>query len=116
MIKLIVIILVIIFVYNSVKNKNVRSTDSVPEQPIDSSALGKCPKCGRDVYKSSNGYECKCKWFFSYRIKGTYIDEHNIRLILQGKKTDPLYFNWDNGKSGYARLYLQNDTLCWDFC
>jgi len=77
--------------------------------------VGKCPKCGKDVYAAENNYFCKCKWSFPRVVKGTVIDEKNMGLMLQGKKTEPLNFLWNNGKTGSARLFLKNDLLKWDF-
>lgn len=81
----------------------------------DKKVVGKCPMCGKDVYAADNNYFCKCKWSFPRVVKGTAIDEKNIALMLQGKKSNPLHFVWNNGKSGAAKLYLVKGELKWEF-
>lgn len=84
-------------------------------QGSERTVVGKCPKCGKDVYAADNNYFCSCKWSFPRVVKGTVIDEHNIGLMLQGKKSEALNFLWNNGKTGFARLYLVNAQLKWEF-
>ncbi len=59
-----------------------------PEEPIDSTRLGDCPRCGCPVIRGKRGYGCSawkagCTFVLWKEVEGVPLDEHQIRELLQ---------------------------------
>ncbi|MFV0591543.1 MAG: topoisomerase C-terminal repeat-containing protein [Draconibacterium sp.] len=91
--------------------KSFISLDFTPE------AFGSpCPKCGRDLNITPNGYSCQgykdeenpCKFFIHKEIMGVEISEDEVRNIIENG-TSSEYFEFE-GKKPFAAKLILNDT------
>lgn len=84
-------------------------------------AVGKCPKCGKNVYATQKNFYCEgvldksCTFSFARSLKGASLTDKDMSDLLGGKKTRQINFVWGSGKTGTARLYLEHGALKWDF-
>lgn len=81
--------------------------------------LGKCPKCSSKVVEGNEFYLCtnygeKCDFNLKKEIKGGLITPKNIKIMLEGKTTEPITFIWANKNEGTARLSYSK-KLNWHF-
>ena len=80
--------------------------------------VGKCPRCHSAVIGTPTNFYCsgkECDWSFSRRIKGANLTDKDMQDLLNGQRTREITFVWRNGERGMAKLYLQGETLQWDF-
>ncbi len=69
-----------------------------------SEALGKCPKCGKDVVKGKFGAYCKGKCGMNVgRAMGVQLSDTQVKSMLEGKKT---LVKGIKGKNGAFDAYL----------
>jgi DNA topoisomerase-3 len=59
-----------------------------PDEPIDPSRMGDCPRCGRPVIAGKRGFGCSgwkegCPFVLWKEFEGIPLDEHHIRELLQ---------------------------------
>lgn len=86
----------------------------VPEKK--KAVIGKCPLCikGNIVPAGDKGYGCTnlksigCRFYISKQILGTYIDENQVKKLIERKQTDVMSFNGSNGQFN-ARLILDGN-------
>lgn len=51
-----------------------------------SSGIGKCPKCGAEILKGTDGCYCKGKCGMGFKIYGKYLSESQLKTLLGGKQ------------------------------
>lgn len=82
-------------------------------------AIGKCPKCGRDVVMGPNYVTCRnykaetdpCTFVFARNIGGKDLPEAEIKKLVDGKPTKVMKFKSKNtGKTFDASLVLDPET------
>lgn len=52
----------------------------------DTPSIGKCPKCGGEIARATDGFYCKAKCGMGFRIYGKYLSETQMKALLNGKK------------------------------
>lgn len=82
----------------------------------DSTSLGKCPKCGKEVldrgkFASCEGYKNGCDFSISYSIKGANLTSKDIKAILIGKETDFKKFSFGEAKLKYNKTSQKLDFI-----
>jgi len=80
-------------------------------------AIGKCPKCGKDVVENAKAYSCvggkECGGFFIWekRIASKTISATQVKKLLEKGKTDKIKgFKNREGKEFDAALVLKSDN------
>lgn len=80
--------------------------------------IGKCPICkrGNIVRAKDKGYGCTnlkstgCRFFISKEILGTYIDEKQVKNLIEEKQTDVLRFKGSKGEFSARIIWNGNKT------
>jgi DNA topoisomerase-3 len=87
-------------------------------------ALGKCPKCGGNIFETENSYICErsqadrkpCKFKLSKTILGKDIPKEQAQKLLETGKTDLLDgFISKRGRPFSAYLKLEDDKVGFEF-
>lgn len=83
-------------------------------------SIGKCPKCGKPIFKNSKGYGCSgykdgCNFFIG-EICGKKLTESQIKTLLAKGETNIIKgFKSKKGTSFDAKLKLENGSIKFDF-
>ena len=106
--------------------------DETPGQPryeevAEGTVMGTCPKCKAEVTRQGTGYKCvkniprkkdkECDFRLAQKIKYRFLPPDQIRLMLNGEKTEELFgFVSMRGMKFKAKLYYNEEgELQWEF-
>lgn len=90
---------------------------------VEEEALGKCPKCGKDVFKikgkSSTFYSCRdynCKFYIPEKMASKNISELTVKTLLEKGETNiQKGFKSKSNKTFNARLRISGDKTKVEF-
>lgn len=83
--------------------------------------IGTCPRCGKPVLVGDKSMFCSgrndksCEFSVARVVKGATLSDADFVALLNGQRTSEHKFQWNNGKTGSAKLYLQGSELKFEF-
>lgn len=87
--------------------------------PFESKTDLKCPKCGKNLIKTSMSYKCEdddCGFILWNSICGKTLTENQVKKLLNGETTDVIKgFTKKDGSKFDAALQIKDGKLTWAF-
>lgn len=82
--------------------------------------IGKCPKCGANVYEDKYSYSCEnnkktCDFSMGKEILSRKISMTEVKKILKGEKTKEMEFTSKDGKKFKSCLVFKNGKISFEF-
>lgn len=92
------------------------ASESVGNQEVEETVLGKCPKCGNEVVEKEKAYKCtKCNYSLSKYFSKTLIEPKEVKLLLDRKTTNVLELKKKDGQTYKSKLTLDNKNYYYSF-
>ena len=92
------------------------ANSSASAQSATTASFGNCPCCDKPLKSTANyvlceGYKETCQFIIARTISGAKLSNEDIEALLKGETTQEKTFTWKSGKTGKARLKLENNKV-----